>query len=287
VKYFSIHGHFYQPPREDPLTGQVPREPGAEPYHDWNERINAQCYRPNAQRGNFDLIGFDLGPTLAAWLERHDPQTYHRILAADAASLRRDGVGNALALPYNHVILPLASRRDKLIQVQWGIADFTHRFRRPPEGMWLPETAVDLEALEILAQSGIKFTILAPWQAAANNVDTSEPYQVVLPSGNSITVLFFDAQLSKHMSWTPRLTEDADTFARMSLLMRASWHKEMTGRDQLALAAAPEPGPKVGYQPVAHLGSSPGVCQSDRPSSLPVHITPRSCGDSAMYASVP
>ncbi|MBI5955655.1 MAG: DUF3536 domain-containing protein [Chloroflexi bacterium] len=238
MKYLCVHGHFYQPPRENPFTGAIPRETGAEPYQNWNQRINAECYRPNTSLGNFDVISFNLGPTLAAWLEKNDPATYRRILAADRVNVANNGVGNAMAQVYNHTILPLATRNDKEIQVAWGIADFQHRFGHLPEGMWLAETAVDLETLDVLAQFGIAFTVLAPWQAENPHLDLTEPYLVRLPSGRARTVVFFDAQLAKHICWTPYMTEDAQVFARMCLPMRADWFKEKTAQDQLLLIAS-------------------------------------------------
>ena len=165
IKAFSIHGHFYQPPREDPLTGTIPNESGAAPYDNWNERILQECYRPNARLNNFAGISFNVGPTLFSWLQTQDQDTYQQILNQDRSNFNRYGVGNAIAQAYNHTILPFASSSDKTIQVSWGIADFTHRFRHRPQGMWLPETAVDYETLAIMSNLGIEFTILAPWQA--------------------------------------------------------------------------------------------------------------------------
>src|SRR5689334_9112940 len=157
-----IHGHFYQPPRENPFTGLVPREIGAEPYTNFNEKINAECYQPNAALGNFERISFNLGPTLAAWLEKYDPETYNRIIASDRANYERLGYGNAIAQAYNHAILPLSRPHDARVQIEWGIADFERRFGHRPEGMWLAETACSTAVLEMMADAGIKFTILAP-----------------------------------------------------------------------------------------------------------------------------
>lgn len=173
--HFCIHGHFYQPPRENPFTGLIPREIGAEPYANFNEKINAECYRPNAALGNFEHISFNLGPTLAAWLEKHDPETYTRIVASDRANFERYGYGNALAQAYNHTILPLSRSRDAWMQIQWGIVDFERRFGHRPEGMWLAETACSTDVLEMLADAGIKFTILAPWQADHRSIETIDP----------------------------------------------------------------------------------------------------------------
>jgi len=177
--YICIHGHFYQPPRENPWLEAIELQESARPYHDWNERINAECYAPNAaarildkEKGivkivnNYAKISFNFGLTLLSWIEANDPAVYKAILDADAESSKAfSGHGSALAQPYNHMIMPLANERDRYTQAFWGIRDFEHRFGRPPEGMWLPEAAVDLATLEVLASLGIKFTVLAPNQA--------------------------------------------------------------------------------------------------------------------------
>ena len=157
-----IHGHFYQPPRENPWTGQVDAEPSAAPDHDWNVRITRESYRP--LESVYEYLSFDFGPTLLDWLEREAPDVYAAVIRADHASKQRLGHGNALAMPYHHIILPLATRRDKETEVRWGIADFRRRFGRDPVGFWLPETAVDRETLEVLAAAGLAFTVLAPHQ---------------------------------------------------------------------------------------------------------------------------
>ncbi len=172
---FCVHGHFYQPPRENPFTGQIPREIGAEPFANFNEKINAECYRPNAALGNFERISFNLGPTLAAWIERFDPETYQRIVASDRANYERFGYGNGIAQAYNHAILPLSRPHDARMQIEWGIVDFERRFGHRPEGMWLAETACSTEILEMMAEAGIKFTILAPWQADQHSIETIDP----------------------------------------------------------------------------------------------------------------
>ncbi len=215
-RYLCLHGHFYQPPRENPWLEEIELQDSAYPYHDWNERITAQCYSPNAASrifdsqgqivqitNNYSKISFNFGPTLLSWLERHDPDTYHAILEADRLSADRfSGHGSALAQVYNHMIMPLAAKRDKVTQVSWGIQDFRQRFKRDPEGMWLAETAVDLETLEVLAEFGIRFTLLAPRQAArvreighgegweevtGGRIDPSRAYRCFLPSGKSIS----------------------------------------------------------------------------------------------------
>ncbi|NMC78618.1 MAG: DUF3536 domain-containing protein [Chloroflexi bacterium] len=217
-QFFCVHGHFYQPSREDPLTEEIPLEPGATPYRNWNERIHAQCYRPNAELGNFEHISFDLGPTLIHWMEQADPDTLEKIIQQDRRNLERYGVGNAMAQAYHHTILPLSSRADKVTQVLWGMGDFECRFGHKPQGMWLPETAVDEETLDVLVDYGISYTILAPWQADRPDVDVSQPYWVSLPGGKKITVFFYDQDLSALASFHPEATVNADTFVRQSLL---------------------------------------------------------------------
>ncbi|GAB4579635.1 MAG: hypothetical protein Fur0022_23730 [Anaerolineales bacterium] len=214
---FCVHGHFYQPPREDPLTGIIPPEPGAAPYTHWNERIHAECYRPNADAGNFEKMSFNFGPTILAWVEAYDAQTYHKIIAQDRANVEQYGVGNAMAQAYHHTILPLANYRDKITQVAWGIADFEHRFGRKPQGMWLPETAVDLETLSVLAEQGIEYTILAPWQAEDSQLDFTQTYRIVLPGGLSIIALFYHQHLSSGVSFRPEMTLDAYRFVASDL----------------------------------------------------------------------
>ncbi len=179
-RYVCVHGHFYQPPRENPWLETVEVQDSAEPYHDWNERIEAECYAPNGTSritnskgeivrivNNYSQMSFNFGPTLLKWMADKAPRTYRIILDADKASAQRySGHGSAIAQVYNHIILPLASRRDAITQIRWGIADFQHRFGRRPEGMWLAETAVNRSVLDLMAAEGIKFTILAPHQCA-------------------------------------------------------------------------------------------------------------------------
>jgi alpha-amylase/alpha-mannosidase (GH57 family) len=231
-----LYGHFYQPPREDPFTGKVPQEPGAAPYANFNEKITVECYRPNAEAGNFGAISFDLGPTLAAWMEKYAPDVYARILAADWLSVRQSGHGNALAQAYNHTILPLATRRDKRTQIAWGMQDFERRFGRQPEGMWLAETAVDMESLDLLAEAGMRYTVLSPWQAA-EGIDTTEPYWVRLPSGRSLAVFFYNAPLSGGVSFDGNMTHNADSFAASYLPHHLNRQKEEQEQAQLITVA--------------------------------------------------
>jgi alpha-amylase/alpha-mannosidase (GH57 family) len=206
-RFVCVHGHFYQPPRENPWTGRVQPEASAAPFHDWNERITAECYSPNAEAGNYARLSFNFGPTLLSWLEREAEPVYAAILAGDRESRERfSGHGSAIAQAHSHMILPLANARDKRTQVRWGVLDFERRFGRVPDGMWLPETAVDLATLEALAGESLRFTILAPdqgkawrrigesgWQeTGAAVLDTRRPYEVPLPSGRRIAVFFYD-----------------------------------------------------------------------------------------------
>ena len=239
-RYVCVHGHFYQPPRENPWLEAVELEDSAYPYHDWNARITAECYAPNAASrilengeivdivNNYARMSFNFGPTLLAWLEAREPAVYMSVLDADRVSRRRfGGHGSAMAQAYNHMILPLANARDRHTQVVWGVRDFEHRFRRPPEGMWLPETAVDLATLDELARAGLSFTVLSPYQAArvrapgeaewrpagGGSVDPSRPYRVALAEGRSIAVFFYDGPVSQEVAFGG-LLQDGERFAR-------------------------------------------------------------------------
>jgi len=268
-RYICVHGHFYQPPRENPWLETVEVQDSAAPYHDWNERIPSECYAPNgASRiqnkqgqivrilNNYARMSFNFGPTLLKWLEEFAPRTYRMIQDADKASAARyGGHGSALAQVYNHIIMPLASERDARTQIRWGIADFQHRFGRRPEGMWLAETAVSRSVLDLMAQEGIRYTVLAPHQCAhvrrlsaeeisaraathhrrANDplnwptssdswietndasVDTSHPYLVKLDEGRSINVFFYDGPTSRAIAFEGLLNSGED-FGRRLLL---------------------------------------------------------------------
>ena len=243
-KYICIHGHFYQPPRENAWLEVIEVQDSAHPYHDWNERISAECYAPNtASRildskgvikniiNNYSRISFNFGATLLSWMEVNDRETYEAILQADIDSAKRfSGHGSAVAQVYNHIIMPLANSRDKETQIVWGIKDFLHRFRRHPEGMWLAETAVDVESLELLAKHNIKFTILAPrqaknirkigslrWETVTDvTLDTRYPYICNLPSGKSIAIFFYDGGLSQSVAFNG-LLNDGKKFAHALL----------------------------------------------------------------------
>ena len=229
ARYLCIHGHFYQPPRENPWLEKIEFQDSAAPYHDWNERITAECYSPNSHariidregwiariENNYEWISFNFGPTLLSWMEEHAPDVYGALQRADQRSMEHfGGHGSAIAQVYNHMIMPLASPRDKITQVRWGIEDFQHRFGRMPEGMWLAETAVDTPTLEVLADHGIEYTILAPHQAVGvremgadawttlegAGIDTTRAYRCPLPSGRSIDLFFYNGPISQAVAF--------------------------------------------------------------------------------------
>jgi len=212
-----IHGHFHQPPRENPFTGAIPSEPGSEPFQNFNEKIHAECYRPNAELGNFDLISFNFSPTLARWLEARFPTTHDRIVASDRYHRRVFGVANGMAQPYNHTILPLTTHRDRITQVSWGIADYHYRFGHMPEGMWLPEMAVDMDTLAAMESRGLRYTILCPSQVRRPNgdwPDSRNPHYVRLPNGRTFTIFLRDEELSNRVAFDQGLTESATLFAQ-------------------------------------------------------------------------
>ncbi|MDA8174248.1 MAG: DUF3536 domain-containing protein [Nitrospiraceae bacterium] len=256
-RFLAIHAHFYQPPRENAWLEEIETQDSAYPYHDWNERINSECYAANAYSrilgagdrieqivNNYEKISFDFGPTLLIWMKDHAPEIHEAVVRADKHSAaERSGHGNAIAHCYNHIIMPLANSRDKKTQIAWGIEDFKFRFGRNPEGMWLPETAVDTESLELMAEAGIRFTILAPSQAhrirpaqkakKANprgkpgkvetgpewthvdqgSLDITRAYRVNLPSGKSIAVFFYNGPVSKAVAFEGLLT-NGEAFAQ-------------------------------------------------------------------------
>jgi Domain of unknown function (DUF3536)/Glycosyl hydrolase family 57 len=200
-----VHAHFYQPARVDPFSGNVPADASAAPFRDWNARITAECYRPNAERGALPHVSWDLGPTLAAYLAAEAPD----VLAGFARA-----AGSGIAQAFHHSILPLAALHDRRTEVRWGLRDFEHRFGRPATALWLPEMAVDLPTLRVLAEAGVTATILAPWQADVPHVDVRRPYRVDLGGERHVTVAFYDGDLSGAVSFEPGATADADRFAR-------------------------------------------------------------------------
>ncbi|MEP9411977.1 MAG: DUF3536 domain-containing protein [Candidatus Brocadia sp.] len=254
-RYICIHGHFYQPPRENPWLEAIEIQDSAFPYHDWNEKVNAECYAPNtASRildgerrimdivSNYARISFNFGPTLLSWMETYAPDIYQALLEADRQSMERyAGHGNAIAQVYNHIIMPLANTRDKRTQIIWGIRDFEYRFKRSPEGMWLSETAIDMETLDILAEHGIKFTILAQHQASrvkkigtekwknvsGGHIDPTRVYVCRLPSGRSINIFFYDGPISHSVAFEKLLNRGEDFANRLldGFSAARKWHQ--------------------------------------------------------------
>ena len=275
TRYVCVHGHFYQPPRENPWLETVEVQDSAAPYHDWNDRITAECYAPNgASRiqnkqdeiirilNNYARMSFNFGPTLLSWLHDKAPRTYHMILEADRVSASHySGHGSAVAQVYNHIIMPLASTRDALTQIRWGIADFEYRFGRKPEGMWLAETAANRHTLDLLAQEGIKFTILAPvqcarvrrlgdqasaqtWSETANaTVDPTQPYTVKLDGGRSIAVFFYDGPNSRAIAFEG-LLDSGEKFANRLL---AGFHETVASGNQAQLSHVATDGESYGH----------------------------------------
>ncbi|MEW6173271.1 MAG: DUF3536 domain-containing protein [Bacillota bacterium] len=242
-RYLCIHGHFYQPPRENPWLEDIELQDSAYPYHDWNERITAECYEPNTAArildgewivkifNNYANISFNFGPTVLDWMQQNKPEVYRAVIESDRESRQNfSGHGSALAQAYNHMIMPLACKEDKYTQVIWGIRDFEHRFGRKPQAMWLPETAVDLETLDIMAEQGISFTILAQhqarkfraigastWeQAGDKGIDPSMSYLLNLPSGRKINIFFYDGPISRAVAFE-KLLANGERFANRLL----------------------------------------------------------------------
>jgi len=252
-KYFVFHGHFYQPPREDPWLNEIELQPSAAPFHDWNARIDAECYAVNARArilglngiieklvDNYEYMSFNFGPTLLSWMAKHAPATLIGIQEGDRLSAERlGGHGNAIGQVYNHMIMPLASARDKRTQVKWGKEVFRHYFKRDPEGMHLAETAVSTDSLEALAEAGVKFTVLAPRQAKRwrkigdenwqeGGVDPSRAYRCNLPSGKSITLFFYDGPISQAVAFE-KLLNSGEGFVNRIM----SGYDEHRDHDQL------------------------------------------------------
>lgn len=251
--YITVHGHFYQPPRENPYLNAIERQESAAPFHNWNQRICHECYRPNAFArvnssegklvrivNNYEYFSFNIGATLLSWLEQYDRLTYERILEADRNSAKRlNGHGNAIAQVYNHIIMPLANRRDKLTQIRWGKADFASRFGRETEGMWLAETAIDYETLDCLISEGIKFVILAPsqalrcrplgdsvWQEVSGaQIDPTRPYRCFSPNSNQyLDVFFYDGPISRDMGFGDLLSSSYNFAARLGQAIKGDRH---------------------------------------------------------------
>ena len=243
-RFICIHGHFYQPPRENPWLETVETQDSAAPYHDWNERICAECYAPNGAArivnvknqitrivNNYARISFNFGPTLLSWLKENAQRTYRMVLDGEGRSRQRNrGHSSAMAQGYNHMILPLANARDRATQIRWGIADYVNSFGAPPEGMWLPETAADNATLEALATNGIRFTLLAPHQCKRirplkgdgewtdtpdATVDTTHPYLLRFASGASIAIFFYNGPVSRAIAFEGLLDSGDNFVARL------------------------------------------------------------------------
>jgi alpha-amylase/alpha-mannosidase (GH57 family) len=249
--YLVVHGHFYQPPRDNPWLGIVERQDSARPFHDWNERIAAECYTPNAFArilddagrivsivNNYELMSFNFGPTLLSWLEEHAPDTYRRILEADARSRADRGFGNALAQAYNHAILPLCNERDRRTQIRWGLQDFERRFGRRAEALWLPETAVSMPTVEALIDEGLRFVVLSPHQAAgardggdwfdvsSGTIDPTQPYRLHAAGERYLDVFFYDGPISSAIGFQGLLFSAASLVDRFSSALVADRHRD-------------------------------------------------------------
>ncbi len=214
-----VHAHFYQPSRVDPFSGRLPADASAAPFRDWNARTTAECYRPNAELGSLARASWDLGPTLSSYLAAEAPD----VLAAFAdCDVRGGGADNGpgIAQAFHHAILPLAPLHDRRTEIRWGLRDFEVRFGRRATAIWLPETAVDIATLRILAEEGVTGTILAPWQADTGHLDARRPYRVDVGAGRHVAVAFYDGDLSGSISFEPAVTADADRFARERIAPR-------------------------------------------------------------------
>ncbi|HEY1495791.1 MAG TPA: glycoside hydrolase, partial [Candidatus Solibacter sp.] len=245
-RFVCIHGHFYQPPRENPWLEAVETQDSAAPYHDWNERICAECYATNGAArivniknkitriaNNYSRISFNFGPTLLSWLQENAPRTYRMVLDGEKRSRKNfKGHSSAMAQGYNHIIMPLANLRDRMTQIRWGIADYQFHYGIPPEGMWLAETAADTETLQLLAAHGIKFTVLSPhqcrrirslkngdteWTDTSNaSVDTTRPYRIRFENGLSMAVFFYDGPRSRAIAFEGLLNSGENFAARLT-----------------------------------------------------------------------
>lgn len=260
--FLCIHTHFYQPPRENAWTNEIKPQPSALPFHDWNERILQECYKPNSEAvivdehdevvrrvNNYEYFNFDFGPALLSWIKRKHPKTYERIIEADKKSISiHNGHGNSIAMIYNHIIMPLANHNDKITQVKWGVADFKFHFNREPEGMWLPETACNEETLEVLMEEGIKYIILDPSQAekvrkirhgkwknvSLGNIDSEIPYRCYLNNhpGKFINIFFYNGPLSKNIAFDDHIFDSKRLLHRLKQVPISN-----TKRDSLISAA--------------------------------------------------
>ncbi|RPI17416.1 MAG: DUF3536 domain-containing protein [Ignavibacteriae bacterium] len=249
MNYITIHGHFYQPPRENPWTGVIEKQPSAAPYHDWNDRIMHECYLPNSLAeikdeygkvlkliNNYEYLNFNFGPTLLHWIQEKYPLVYNKIIEADRNSIvKHNGHGNAIAMCYNHVIMPLANKQDKITQVKWGIKDFEHHFGRAPEAIWLPETAVNYATIDVLIAEGMKYIILDVSQALAarvsgtrkwinvshGNIDPQHPYRCYSRTNSKkyIDVFFYDGPISKAVAFEDVLNSSLNLLYKINLAL--------------------------------------------------------------------
>ncbi|MCC6974474.1 MAG: DUF3536 domain-containing protein [Anaerolineae bacterium] len=218
-QYFCVHSHFFQPPRGNPITGEIGIEPDADKYRNWNERITAESYRPNAEMGNFDRISFDVGEALMAWLRKRAPETHQRIVAADRLHQQRKRVGNAIANPFNDVLLPIRKRADKRTDLYWGKVAFQSHFGHDPQGVWLPEMAVDIETLQVVESLGYRFTILAQGQTRGP-IEGAGPYWVDLQNGRKLAVFVRNDELSNDLAFNIHAVGGAGHWARNKLAGR-------------------------------------------------------------------
>jgi len=260
--YLCFHGHFYQPPRENPWTDEIELQPSASPFHDWNERIFQECYKPNTNAvivdendnvlrrvNNYEYLNFNFGPTLLHWIKKKHPETFGKIINADKQSIdKHRGHGNAIAQVYNHIIMPLANKRDKITQVRWGLKDFAFHFGRKSDSIWLSETACNNETLEVLIKEGIKYIILAPsqahlvrkigctnWEDVSNNdINTKRPYRFFsnIDSKKFINIFFYDGALSKNVAFDDYAINPEKLINKIDSIT-----DEATDKDQLILAA--------------------------------------------------
>jgi alpha-amylase/alpha-mannosidase (GH57 family) len=235
---FCIHAHFYQPPREDPLTEIIPNEEGASPNKNWNERIHFECYKPNAELGNFGRISFNVGPTLLEWMLKFDNETATKIIGQEKQVYQDYGFPLGMAQAYNHTILPLATVKDKRTQIKWGMAEFLHRFGHPAEGIWLPESAVDNETLRIAVDCGAKYVILAPWQCENSVKNLNQPGWVELGNGKQIAAFFYNQELSTRVSFDPGSTSNADEFLVKMILPEFMNGTKPLDQDKLLIIAS-------------------------------------------------
>lgn len=232
MPHLCLHGHFYQPPRgnpfaEDDHADEIGHEPGAEPFNNWNEKVTSECYAPNAALGNFEQISFDVGTNLLRWLERNHPRVAQAMVESDNKYVAQHGVGNALATPAHHTILPLARKRDKACQIRWGIAMFASRFGRQPLGIWLPEMAVDYETLQLLDEAGVRFTILSESQVEGAD-EGAGPYWVALPNGKRLAVFVRNDALSNQLAFNIQSLGGAGRWARETLVDRRKANSRLT-----------------------------------------------------------